>query len=83
MSRTHREVFHLAAAFERLVGDLGDGEPTATDTTDARRLLYALDAILRLHFGQEEELFAALAPEPVAAGTPSSVPAHHEDRPRP
>ena len=66
MSRTHREVFHLGTSFERLVDDLSDAEPTAADTTEARRLLYALDAILRLHFAQEEELFVSLAPEHVS-----------------
>jgi heavy metal translocating P-type ATPase len=70
MSRTHREVFHLATTFERLVDDIGDSEPTAADTHEARRTLYALDAILRLHFAQEEELFAALEPEYVGHATP-------------
>jgi hypothetical protein len=62
MSRTHQEIFHLASMLERLV-DQADSEITAADRSEARRLLYALDAILRLHYAQEEELFAALAPD--------------------
>jgi hypothetical protein len=65
MSRTHREIFHLANLFARLADDLTDAKPTTANTVEARRLfyaLYALDAVLRLHFAEEEELFAALRP---------------------
>jgi heavy metal translocating P-type ATPase len=65
MSRTHREIFHLGTMLQRLVDDLPDEGPTPSDRVEARRLLYGLDAILRLHFAQEEELFAALAPDQV------------------
>jgi hemerythrin len=60
MSRAHQEIFHLTALLDRLVTDpaLDDLEPA--DRSEARRLLYALDAILRLHFAQEEELVASL-----------------------
>ena len=30
------------------------------DRSEARRILYALDAILRLHFAQEEELLMSI-----------------------
>jgi heavy metal translocating P-type ATPase len=66
MSRTHREIFHLTAMLERLVDDVGTTELTDTDRAEARRILYGLDAILRLHFAQEEELYSALAPGPGA-----------------
>jgi heavy metal translocating P-type ATPase len=62
MSRTHQEIFHLASMLERLV-EQADTEITAADRSEARRLLYALDAILRLHYAQEEELFSVLAPD--------------------
>jgi heavy metal translocating P-type ATPase len=62
MSRTHQEIFHLASMLERLV-DQADSDITPADRSEARRLLYALDAILRLHYAQEEELFAALSPD--------------------
>jgi heavy metal translocating P-type ATPase len=66
MSRTHRELFHLTSMLERLVEDLDGGDVAPGDVIEARRLLYALDAILRLHFAQEEELYAALATEGVS-----------------
>jgi len=34
--------------------------PTAEDLSDFRRILYGLDAILRLHFAQEEESYLPL-----------------------
>jgi hypothetical protein len=64
MSRTHREIFHLSAMLERLVDDVGTTEHTDSDRAEARRLLYSIDAILRLHFAQEEELYIALTPGP-------------------
>jgi heavy metal translocating P-type ATPase len=66
MSRTHQEIFHLASMLERLV-DQSDSQLTSADRSEARRLLYALDAILRLHYAQEEELFSALAPDHTAS----------------
>jgi hypothetical protein len=70
MSRTHREIFHLTAMLERLVDDVGTGELTDTDRAEARRILYGLDAILRLHFAQEEELYSALTPDHDASTPP-------------
>jgi soluble P-type ATPase len=60
MSRTHQEIFHLASLLDRLVDGAtvdGFGEE---DRSEARRILYALDAILRLHFAQEEELLTSI-----------------------
>ena len=71
MSRTHQEIFHLTGQLERLVGDPGTDRLDPEDLSEARRLLYALDAILRLHFAQEEELLATLTPHTVASGPPS------------
>jgi hypothetical protein len=64
MSRTHSEIFHLTAMLERLVDDVGDAELTDTDRAEARRILYGLDAVLRLHLAQEEELYSALISSP-------------------
>jgi hypothetical protein len=61
MSRTHQEIFHLASLLERLVEDASVDGFDDEDRSEARRLLYALDAILRLHFAQEEELLASIA----------------------
>lgn len=73
MSRTHREIFHLAALLDRIVVDAEREGLDAEDRSEARRVLYALDAVVSLHLGQEEELLAMLAvkagdPEPVLEG---------------
>jgi heavy metal translocating P-type ATPase len=61
MSRTHQEIFHLASLLERLVDDASTNGFGEEARSEARRILYALDAILRLHFAQEEELLVSLA----------------------
>lgn len=60
MSHTHREIFHLIDVFQRQVADLPTTGPEPAEIRDLRRTLYALHAILRLHFDQEEELYLSL-----------------------
>jgi soluble P-type ATPase len=60
MSRTHQEIFHLASLLDRLVDDASAEGFGDEDRSEARRILYALDAILRLHFAQEEELLTSI-----------------------
>jgi hypothetical protein len=62
MSRAHREIFHLVEVFQRQVDDLPETGPQLDDIRDLRRTLYGLHAILRLHFDQEEELYASMEP---------------------
>ncbi len=57
MSRTHREIFHLADLFQRQLADLPEQGPDPSDLVDLRRALYSIHAILRLHFDQEEQLY--------------------------
>ena len=61
MSRAHQEIFHLTALLDRLVTDPTVDHLDPADRSETRRLLYALDAILRLHFAQEEELLTSLS----------------------
>ncbi len=63
LHRTHTEIFHLIRLFDRLVAELEADGPTPDDRTDLRRALYGLDAILRLHMAQEEELYLSLVDE--------------------
>ena len=63
MSRTHREIFHLARLYERLLDSLPPGPIPEFELTELRRLLYSLGAILRLHFAQEDEIFQTVANE--------------------
>ncbi len=61
LHRTHTEIFHLVRQADRLISELPDDGPAPDDVTDLRRVLYGLDAILRLHMAQEEELYLTLA----------------------
>jgi heavy metal translocating P-type ATPase len=63
LHRTHTEIFHLVRFIDRLVSELPETGPGPEDLTDLRRLLYGLEAILRLHMAQEEELYLALGDE--------------------
>jgi heavy metal translocating P-type ATPase len=63
MSRAHREIFHLVELFQRQVAELPSSGPAPADIRDLRRTLYGLHAILKLHFDQEEELYASLEGE--------------------
>jgi heavy metal translocating P-type ATPase len=60
MSRGHREIFHLVDVFQRRMAVVPPDGPDRADILDFRRTLYGLHAILRLHFAQEEELYASL-----------------------
>ena len=70
LHRTHTEIFHLVRFTDRLVREVSDEGPGPEDLTDLRRVLYGLDAILRLHMAQEEELYTALGDEHPAAARP-------------
>ncbi len=61
LHRTHTEIFHLVRLYDRLVAELGVDGPSPDDRTDLRRALYGLDAILRLHMAQEDELYSSLS----------------------
>jgi hypothetical protein len=63
LHRTHTEIFHLVRFTDRLVAEIPPEGPGPEDLTDLRRVLYGLDAILRLHMAQEEELYLALGDE--------------------
>jgi heavy metal translocating P-type ATPase len=61
MHRTHREVQQLGGLLTRMTADLSPEGPGPAEANDFRRVLYGLDAILRLHFAQENELYHSLA----------------------
>jgi hypothetical protein len=60
LSRAHLEIAHLVRVLGSLLEDLPPAGPGPEDLREFRRLLYGLDAILRLHFAQEEESYLAL-----------------------
>jgi len=65
MSSTHREIHRLSRTIERIAVQLGtsSADPSLAPATaqELRHALYALEAILRLHIAQEEELFHGLS----------------------
>jgi hypothetical protein len=63
MSRGHVEIERLA---RRLHRHLEDGGPRDDQLDDLRATLYGLDAVLTLHFAQEEEAYFTLVDVPPA-----------------
>jgi heavy metal translocating P-type ATPase len=72
ISRTHREIAHLARRLHRLATGLPADGPAPSDVPELRRVLYGLEAILRLHFAQEDELYDSVADQAEQAGTAAS-----------
>ena len=60
MNRAHLEIAHMVDVLGRHLNELRAQEPVIDDIRDLRRILYGLDAILRLHFAQEDEAYLAL-----------------------
>jgi hypothetical protein len=61
MSRMHREIYHFARLLSRMARDMPPAGPDAGTLAELQRILYGLDAILRLHFAQEDEIYHTLA----------------------
>jgi len=60
MSATHREIFRISRLLRQMTEGLPPEGPDAASLREFQRLLYGLDAIVRLHCAQEDELFHAL-----------------------
>jgi heavy metal translocating P-type ATPase len=78
MSRAHLEIGHRIRMLGSLLADIPAEGPNAEDLGDFRRILYGLDAILRLHFAQEEETYLPLLDGRAAP----LLQAHSSGRPR-
>jgi iron-sulfur cluster repair protein YtfE (RIC family) len=61
MSRMHREIHHRARLLSRMAKDLPPTGPDPGTLAEIQRILHGLDAILRLHFAQEDEIYHTLA----------------------
>jgi heavy metal translocating P-type ATPase len=61
MSGMHHEIFRIARLLRQMTADIPIDGPDADNVREFQRLLYGLDAIVRLHCAQEDELFHALA----------------------
>ncbi|WP_321883697.1 heavy metal translocating P-type ATPase [Burkholderia cepacia] len=60
MSGAHREIFKMVRSLRQMVADLPRDGTNTTQVQAIQRLLYGLEAIVRLHCAQEEELFHAV-----------------------
>jgi heavy metal translocating P-type ATPase len=61
MSRAHREIRYLSHLLQRMAGDLRQEGPDPKTLGEILRVLHGLDAILKLHFAQEDEIYHSLA----------------------
>jgi heavy metal translocating P-type ATPase len=66
MSGMHREIVRIVRLIARMTENLPPEGPDADGLREFQRLLYGLDAIVRLHCAQEDELFHALGDDSVS-----------------
>ena len=57
MSRAHREIIHLARLLRRLAGGLTPEDADRYVIRDAQRIIESLDALVRIHNAQEEDIY--------------------------
>ncbi len=67
MSRVHREIFLLSRRLRQLSAALEPAVPNAAALQEVQACLYSLNAILKLHFSQEDEIYHALGDAPSGA----------------
>jgi heavy metal translocating P-type ATPase len=57
MSRAHREMMHLARLLDRLATDLAPDDADRYLVRDAQRVIEAIEALVRIHNAQEEDIY--------------------------
>jgi heavy metal translocating P-type ATPase len=57
MSRAHREILHQARLLDRLARDLSPSDADRYLVRDAQRVIEAIEALVRLHNAQEEDIY--------------------------
>jgi heavy metal translocating P-type ATPase len=60
MSRAHREILHLARLLARIAEDLTNTEPDRFLVRDAQRTIEAIEALVRVHTAQEDDIYDAV-----------------------
>jgi heavy metal translocating P-type ATPase len=60
MSRAHREILHLARLLERIVEDLPLEKIDRYLIRDAQRVTESIDALVRIHTAQEQDIYDAV-----------------------
>jgi hypothetical protein len=59
--RAHREILHLARLLARIVEDLPCEKINRYLVRDAQRVIEGIEALVRIHTAQEEDIYDALA----------------------
>jgi hypothetical protein len=57
MSRAHREIMHLARLLDRLATNLAPEDADRYLVRDAQRVIEAIEALVRIHNAQEEDIY--------------------------
>jgi hypothetical protein len=57
MSRAHREIQHLARLLSRILASAGEEEAGRYLIRDAQRVIESIEALVRLHNAQEEDIY--------------------------
>jgi hemerythrin-like domain-containing protein len=73
MSRDHLEVATLTAELGAIKTRLGGHDESTDLQADARRVLYGLYALLKLHFAEEEEIYVPILEEALDADRASDM----------
>jgi len=60
MSRADREILHLARLLARVVEDLPSEKIDRYLVRDAQRVIKAIEALVRIHTAQEEDIYDAV-----------------------
>jgi heavy metal translocating P-type ATPase len=60
MSRAHREILHLSRLLARVVEDLPSEKIDRYLVRDAQRVIEAIEALVRIHTAQEEDIYDAV-----------------------
>jgi hypothetical protein len=60
MSRAHREILHLARLLDRLVEDLPLEKVDRYLVRDAQRVIESIEALVRMHVAQEDDIYDAV-----------------------
>jgi heavy metal translocating P-type ATPase len=67
MGRAHREILHLARLLDLMAADASPETADDLFAYDAQRILLSLEAIVRLHNAQEDEVYDTLTEAPAPA----------------
>ena len=57
MSRAHREILHLSRLLARLSRDLTQADVDRYLIRDAQRVIESIEALVRMHNAQEEDIY--------------------------